>query len=121
MKNLISTVVNQAKSLLNSLQLKQFVSVVLLGFLLLTSPITTGRNTQAVERKLDQVIHEDGAERPKTTREWQQEAREVEGEPGERAKRIGQQSVDAVKDFGALYPDTAKRSAAELEDSSNRD
>jgi hypothetical protein len=59
-------------------------------------------------------IHQNDSDRPKTTGEWNREARETEGEPGERAKRIGKESAEAVKDFGSMYTDTAKRSANEL-------
>jgi hypothetical protein len=120
MKNLIFRAVAKANSLLNRFQAKQFLSVVLVGFLVLTSPIASGRNVQAVEKRLDQVIHQDDSTRPKTTGEWKQEARETAGEPGERAKRIGAESADAIKDFGALYPDVAKRSKDTLDEQSSQ-
>ena len=65
--------------------------------------------------EIDKVIHQDREQRPKTTQEWNKQSRETEGKPGERIKRIEKQSVEAVKDFGSMYSDTAKRSASELE------
>lgn len=102
--------------LLKNFQVKQFLSVVMVGLLLLTTNINPGvMSKQEATQKVDKMLDRDDNNRPKTTGEWQKQAREVKGEPGERAKRIGEQSVDAVKDFGKMYPDVAKRSANELE------
>lgn len=102
--------------LLKNFQVKQFLSVVMVGLLLLTTNIDPGvMSKQEATQKVDKMLDRDDNNRPKTTGEWQKQAREVKGEPGERAKRIGEQSVDAVKDFGKMYPDVAKRSANELE------
>ena len=59
------------------------------------------------------AVQNDRDGRPKTTGEWNKEAREVEGSPGERLERIGKQSAEAVKDFGTVYPDTADRSTSD--------
>ena len=45
--------------------------------------------------------------------------RSVKGKPGERIERIGEQSADAIKEFGQMYPDVAKRSEKELEKSTS--
>lgn len=112
MTNMISRAVTRISSLLKELQVMRFLTVVLVGFLFLTTNVAQDRNTQAVTKKLNEVVHQDNSQRPKTTGEWQQEAKETEGAPGERAKKIAKESAEAVKDFGALYPDTAKRSAS---------
>ena len=53
--------------------------------------------------------------RPKTTNEWYKEARETEDSPGERLGNIAEESAQAVKEFGSIYPDTAKRTAPVLQ------
>lgn len=113
MTNMISRAVTRISSLLKKLQVVRFLSIVLVGFLLLTTNVAQDRNTQAVTKKLDEVVHQDNSQRPKTTGEWEQEAKETEGNPGERAKKIAKESAEAVKDFGSLYPDTIKRSAGD--------
>lgn len=114
MKSLIVEAISHIRSFLKSLQAKQFVAVALIGFLFLTtnvsSGVDSGRSGQSITNKIDKVVHQGDSQRPKTTGEWNQEARETEGEPGERAARIAKESAAAVKDFGNVYPDTAKNS-----------
>jgi hypothetical protein len=111
MTNWISAAVTRISSLLNAFQVKQFLAVVLVGFLVLTTSVGNDRNAQAITKKIDETIHQGDSQRPKTTGEWNREARETEGAPGERIKRIAKESQEAVKDWGELYPDTAERSA----------
>ena len=99
------------------LQVRQFLSVVAIGFIILTTTVDPDLVSKATIDKLDRLVHQENPERPKTTREWQQQAREVKGKPAERLERIGKQSAGAVKEFGEMYPDVAKRSQAELEKS----
>lgn len=111
MTNLISRAVAHISPMFKELQVKRFVAVVLIGFLLLTTNVVPGHNNRAVSKKIDNVVHQNDSQRPKTTGEWQQEARETEDSPGKRLENIGKESAEAVKDFGSLYPDTAKRTA----------
>jgi hypothetical protein len=117
MISLIFGTISKIGSVLKSLQVKQFLSVVLVGLLILTTNVDPGLSKQEANQKVNKMLDRDDNNRPKTTGEWQKQAREVKGKPGERAKRIGEQSADAVKDFGAMYPDVAKRSTNELENS----
>jgi hypothetical protein len=116
MKNLIARATSHISSLLNSLQIQRFFAVVLVGFLLLTTSVDSGRNTRAVGEQLRQPSNQLDSVRPKTTNEWYDEARETEDAPGERLQNIAEESAKAVKEFGSLYPDTAKRSASALKD-----
>ncbi|MCY7334175.1 MAG: hypothetical protein LH649_16310 [Pseudanabaena sp. CAN_BIN31] len=117
MLNFISQAIAKFFSFFKSLQVKQFLPIVLIGFLLLNiSAAPSRRETQQVIKKLDQTVHQEDSTRPKTTGEWEQQYRETEGRPVERIKRIGEQSAEAVKDFGSMYVDTAKRSAKALDD-----
>jgi hypothetical protein len=119
MKNLISEAVAQIGAWFNSLQIKQFLSVILVGFLLLNTTVAPDRASKATIDKLERMVQQEDSRRPKTTGEWQQQAREVKGKPGERLERIGEQSADAIKEFGSMYPDVAKKSANELEQNTN--
>jgi hypothetical protein len=114
MKNLISVAITVISSVMHKLQAQQFVSVMLMGFLLLVTNVGPDLSDQATIDQLDKMVHQEDPDRPKTTAEWQQQARETKGNPQERIKRIGKQSAEAVKEFGATYPDVAKKSVDEL-------
>ena len=116
MTNLISRAIAHISVLLKELQVKRFLAVVLVGFILLTTNVAPGRNSQAVTEKIKEAVHQDDSQRPKTIGEWNKEARETEDAPGERLQKIGKESAEALKDFGSLYPDTAQRSAEGLQD-----
>ncbi|AFY35046.1 hypothetical protein [Calothrix sp. PCC 7507] len=120
MTNLISRAVAHINAIINSFQIKRFLAIALVGFVVLTANVDYDRSNKAVTRKVDNLIHQDDSQRPKTTGEWNKEARETKGDPGERLKRIGKQSAEAVKDLGSVYPDTAKRSARELKENTAR-
>ncbi len=115
MTNLIREAIAKVSSSLSGLRAKYFLPIVLTGFMLLATNTVPALSNPTVTKKVDNIIHQDGSQRPKTTGEWEQQAQEVEGRPVERLKRIGEQSVEAVKDFSAMYPDTAERSAPELQ------
>lgn len=70
--------------------------------------------------KIQQDLQNIDSDRPKTTGEWNREARETAGEPGERLGRIAKETGEAVKDFGKMYPDTAERSGDALQESLDR-
>lgn len=70
--------------------------------------------------KIQQDLQNIDSDRPKTTGEWNQEARETTGQPGERLGRIAKETGEAVKDFGKMYPDTAERSGDALQESLDR-
>ena len=115
MLNAFSQAMTQIGNWFKQLQVRQFLSVVAIGFFLLNTTPAPDRASKATIDKLDRMVHQENPDRPKTTKEWQKQAREVKGKPGERIERIGEQSADAVKEFGQMYPDVAKRSANELE------
>jgi hypothetical protein len=116
MINSIRTAIEKIGTVLKSFQVRQFLAVVFVGLILLNVNADPGRlsKTEATQ-KVNKMLDRDDNNRPKTTGEWQKQAREVKGDPAERVKRVGEQSADAIKDFGAMYPDVAKRSANELE------
>lgn len=116
MINLVSKAFAQISSLVNQLQVKRFFAVALVGFLLLTTNVANERSSQGLTNRVNQALERNSSDRPQTVGEWNKEARETQGAPGERAKRIVGQSAEAVKDFGKVYPDTAKRSADSVQE-----
>ena len=114
--NLISTAIARISSLLKGFQIKSFLSVVLVGFLLLTTNVDAGRSNKAYGTQVGSNADLNNPERPQTTREWRQEARATSDSPGERVQKIGQEAGAAVKEFGEMYKDTADRSIRELKD-----
>lgn len=111
MANLISKTIAQIGNVVKELQVKRFLAVVLVGFLLLTTNVAQEHSSKALTEKIDQVVHQNDSQRPKTTGEWNKEARETEDAPRKRLQKIATQSGEAFKDFGSLYPDTVQRSA----------
>ncbi|HEY9738108.1 MAG TPA: hypothetical protein V6D06_17570 [Trichocoleus sp.] len=109
--NLISSAVARVGSFLRQFQIKQLLSVVLVGLILLSTGTTTGSEPvgRDVIKKVDKIVHQEDNDRPKTTREWNREARATEDAPGKRAERIGEETTQAVKEWAGLYPDVAKR------------
>jgi hypothetical protein len=112
--NLFSSAIARINSFFHGLQVKRFLAVALVGLVLLTANVDTSR-TYGMKSDSKSTLND--PDRPQTTREWKQEARATEDAPDERIKKIGQETGDALKEFGQMYQDTAKRSAQELKDS----
>ncbi|MCY7335753.1 MAG: hypothetical protein LH613_06005 [Chamaesiphon sp.] len=121
MSSLIFGAITKVGTLLNRLYIKQFLPMILVGLMLLTTNVDPDLPSQATVDRLDAMMKQEDPQRPKTTAEWEQQARETKGQPVEKLKRIGEQSADAIKEFGGMYPEVAKRSAAELRDSTKTD
>ena len=120
MTNLISRAIARISTLLEGLQVKQFFAAGLVGFLLLTTNVDMGKNDQPLPAKLRDTIEKNGADRPKTTGQWNREAQKVEGNPGERIKRIGKESAEAFKEFGSGYGEGAEKTANQVQDAAGR-
>jgi hypothetical protein len=120
MKKIISAIAYTINYLFKDIKVTQLLSIALVGFLILTTTVDPGLSKETATNKIDKMLQQDNdPNRPKTTAEWQQQARETKGKPGERLKRIGEQSADAVKEFGSMYPEVAKNSAKELKNNIN--
>ncbi|WOD40207.1 hypothetical protein [Nodosilinea sp. E11] len=108
------------RSLLRALPLSRALAVGLAGLLMALAiapaPALAARDNPTLPREINKTLQDDDSDRPKTMGEWQAEARETEGRPLERAKRIVEESADAVKDWAELYPDVAERSIPALQD-----
>jgi hypothetical protein len=107
MIHLISQAINQISSLLKKIQIKSFLTTALLGVILLTSGVNSYASNDP--NNINSKIFEGNSDRPTTTREWKQEARNTDNAPIERAKEIGKETKRALKDFGKVYPDVAER------------
>ncbi|MBW4652498.1 MAG: hypothetical protein KME20_05560 [Kaiparowitsia implicata GSE-PSE-MK54-09C] len=113
MNTLIYGAIAHLKSFIQTLQIKRLVTVACLSFMVLAATNVdtgAGANTKTLNPQIKQDVNQLDSVRPKTTREWQQEARDVKGEPGERIQAIGEESAKAVEEFGELFNDTLDRS-----------
>jgi len=123
MANWFSNAIDRIKSLLNGFQAKQFFAVVLVGVLLLTTNTNVEKNAYAQgdnKASADRVLQdaqENSSPRPKTMREWEKDSRETVGNPGERYRKIGEQTGAAFKEFGGGYVEAIKDSAKDATDS----
>jgi hypothetical protein len=117
MINLLSRTISNISSVLKGLQIKGFLAVVLVGFLMLTTNVGYGNNDKALGERVREQVQQDDAQRPKTIGEWNKEARETEGSPGERLQKIGEESVEAFKQFGSGYVEGAQKTARDVGDS----
>lgn len=110
MMNLLTKAISYLGSLLKKTQVKNFLTAVMVGSILLTSGVASATNdSPSLDNVNKKVLFENNSERPTTTGEWNQKARETEDAPLERAKEIGKQSAQAVKEWGELYPDVVDR------------
>ncbi len=117
MKNLFSRI----GSLFAQLQIKRVLIVVFIGFLVLqTTNVAFGSDRQDLKEKVRTRVEQNDAQRPKTTGEWNQQARETEGNPKERLNRIGQQSAEALKEFGSGYVQGAKETVGDVKEGAAR-
>ncbi|RCJ30579.1 hypothetical protein A6770_21040 [Nostoc minutum NIES-26] len=114
MTNLITRTVAHINSSLNKFQVKRFFAVVLVGVLVLTTNIAFGDSNKALGERVREKVEQNDAQRPKTTGQWYKDARETEGNPGKRLEKIGQQSGEALKEFGSGYVKGAKETARDV-------
>ncbi|MFN6483295.1 MULTISPECIES: hypothetical protein [unclassified Nostoc] len=117
MINLISRTIGHISSLLKGLQVKSFLAVVLVGFLVLTTNVSDGQNDKGLKERVKEQVEQNDAQRPKTVGQWFKDARETEGSPGERLQKIGQQSGEALKEFGSGYVEGAQETANDVGES----
>jgi hypothetical protein len=115
MKKFILDSIDKIAALLKRFYFNRASAIVIVGLIILSTNVAPVLSKQDAIGKIDKMLEQDSdPNRPKTTAQWQQQARETKGEPGEKLKRIGEQSADAIKEFGSMYPDVAKNSAKEL-------
>jgi hypothetical protein len=120
MTNLISRTISNISSLLKGLQVRSFLTVVLVGVLVLTTNIASGDNSKALKERVREQVQQNDSQRPKTIGEWNKEARETEGSPGKRLQKIGQESAEAFKEFGSGYVEGTQETANDVKNSAAR-
>ena len=109
MIHLISQAINRINSLLKKIQVKSFLTAILLGAILLTNGVSSSAtNGKTAADVVGSDVVGNNPERPTTTREWRQEARRTEDAPLERVKEIGKETGQALKEWGELYPEVAE-------------
>lgn len=120
MKAIISTVAASVAALFSSfkqIRVEQVFSVVLVGFLFLTSNVNSEQRSGALGKAIrDRIEQTDQSDRPKTVGEFLDEAR-GDVPAGERARNITRDSVEAFKELGKEYNPDLKGRAEDLKDS----
>ncbi len=123
MANLFTKALKTIKFIYQKLELKRLFVTVLVGFLVLgtglNSTMESKGNGNYVKTGMDKVFPQNDTDRPKTIGEWEEEARQTENLPVERARRIAKESGEALKLWGSVYIDTAKRSANSFKNGNN--
>jgi hypothetical protein len=117
MKDFFASAIAQISVLFNSLQLRSFLAVVLVGLISLTATIDPERNTtqQLLTEKVQARLHQNDDQRPKTTKEWMNEAKQ-DVPLNQRMEDIAEDSAEAFKEFGAGYVDGAKKTARQVQE-----
>lgn len=89
-------------------QLQSFVAIAFVGLVLLTTSVDNSSLNSSTKTMLNDMIARGENGRPVTSAQWKAENEALEGQPGERVKRIAKESGDAVEEMGEIYPGNAK-------------
>ncbi|MCU0565908.1 MAG: hypothetical protein MUF49_04855 [Oculatellaceae cyanobacterium Prado106] len=127
MMNLIFSMGDRILAKLQKLQIQKLLLTLMLSVLLFSNYAVLGLHNGSDNRSANGSANEslnqfsrdlahqgEESDRPKTMGEWQQEARELEGKPGEKLKRIGEESGEAFKEFGEQYVEGIQETAEEI-------
>jgi hypothetical protein len=114
---LISNLSDRLQVWLKQLKTEKLIATLLATFILLTTTNAYPKSdNQALVQQIREQVHQiDQTDKPKTTGEWNQEARETEGKPGKRLERIAKESGEALKQFGSGYVEGAKETVRDLQ------
>ena len=104
MRNILSRI----GAILKSIQLKQLVTAVLLGAVLITTNVAAADLSPGVKAKLDETISKGETGRPRTTEQWQEENEALQGQPGKQLERIAKESADAIGEMAEIYPQNVR-------------
>lgn len=124
MMNNLTTPTNRVGTFLQKINLKRLFTFFLIGMMTLLTVAPTAaladQSRKTLSHDVKQALRADDSDRPKTTGEWKAEARETEGQPVERSKRIAKEAGEAVKDWAELYPDVAERTVPAIGNDNSR-
>lgn len=116
MKAMIFGSIARLISSLKQIRVEQVFSVVLVGFLFLTSNVASNQKSEALGKAVrDRIEATDQSNRPKTTGEFLDEAR-GDVPLDERVENITRDSVEAFKELGREYTPDLKAGARNLRD-----
>lgn len=121
MIQLLTQAIAQVASFLKNIQVKQVLSIVLIGFFLMTSSAYPQENKALGKAVRDRVHQLDQSDRPKTTGEWNREAEQTADNLDRRNERIGKEAGEAFKQFGQGYIEGGKENARALKDAVTTD
>jgi hypothetical protein len=117
MQTLISLATAKIRSVLNRVQVARLLSVILVGFLFLTTNVGLNQNDQSLGERMRQRLQQvdQNTERPKTTGEFLEE---VEGDVplDERVRNTIRDSKEAFGQFGKEYSVGAQESARNVQE-----
>lgn len=117
MRSTVSTFITSVMVWFKQLRIDRVFSIVLAGFLLLSSNIAYAQNDQSLGERMRERIQQtdQNSERPKTMGEWQDE---VEGDVplNERVYNTVRDSAEAFNQFGKEYSVGAQESARSIKD-----
>lgn len=117
MQTLISLATAKIRSVLNRVQVARLLSVILVGFLFLTTNVGLNQNDQSLGERMRQRLQQvdQNTERPKTTGEFLDE---VEGDVplDERVRNTIRDSKEAFGQFGKEYSVGAQESARNVQE-----
>jgi hypothetical protein len=115
--NLFVSAIASIRTIFKSFQMQRFLAVVLVGLVFFTATIDPQRNTtqQELTNKVQERLHENDDQRPKTTAEWMNEAKQ-DVPLNQRMEDIAEDSAEAFKEFGSGYVDGAKKTARQVQD-----
>ncbi len=96
------------KTAVKRIQWRQFAVVCSAIVILLTANGVNARQTAKDPAFSGQLPPTEDVGRPRTMGQWEAENEALEGQPGEKLKRIAEESADAVKNMAGIYPQNAK-------------
>lgn len=105
----MQTLFTRVNAFLKTLQVRQFLSMLLVGAIFMTTSVAKADLTPGVKAELDRVTTQGEVDgRPRTTRQWEAENEALQGNPVKQLERIAEQSADAIGEMAEIYPQNAK-------------
>jgi hypothetical protein len=104
----VVSMVQRIYRMLASFQVQKVAAIAFVGLFLLTTSVDSADLNPSTKAALNDVTKQGANGRPATTGQWQAENERLQGKPVEQAKRIAEESADAIGEMGKIYPDNAK-------------
>lgn len=104
----MKAILTRISTALSSIQWQQILATCCVAVILLTTQIAKADLDTGVQNRLDKITAKGEDGRPRTSAQWQAENEALKGQPGEKLKRIGKESADAIEEMAEIYPQNAK-------------